>query len=204
MKKNFDKQFTPNEVAQLIYKNYRLHVLARNREFIPDEFTQNSILKVAEYLSDRHSSRFGILLCGTCGNGKTTMMHAIADYLKYIISHDLVYIDSYQKNNTPVQILTAKDIIKRAKEGRYYQELKQREYLLIDDLGYEPCEIMEYGTIITPVVDLLENRYSLMKYTIISSNLSPKELSSKYGERLADRFREMLFKISFTHPSYRK
>jgi DNA replication protein DnaC len=42
-----------------------------------------------------------------------------------------------------------------------------------------------------------------MKYTFITTNLMPSELSEKYGLRLADRFREMFDVIAYEHPSYR-
>jgi DNA replication protein DnaC len=74
---------------------------------------------------------------------------------------------------------------------------------MIDDIGIEPKEVMDFGTITTPVVDLLEARYNRLKYTFVTTNLTPSELSEKYGPRLADRFREMFHVIGYDHPSYR-
>jgi DNA replication protein DnaC len=91
----------------------------------------------------------------------------------------------------------------RARDDKGYRELKTVDILMIDDVGTEPKEVMDYGTISTPIVDILEARYNLMKFTLLTTNLTPSELSEKYGPRLADRFREMFHVIGFDHPSYR-
>lgn len=38
-------------------------------------------------------------------------------------------------------------------------QLMQNEMLGIDDLGTEPQEVMDFGNIVTPVIDLLTKRY---------------------------------------------
>ena len=46
--------------------------------------------------------------------------------------------------------------------------------LAIDDLGTEPVEVMDYGNIITPVINLLTKRYEAHLFTIVTTNLDPK------------------------------
>ena len=73
----------------------------------------------------------------------------------------------------------------------------------IDDMGKEPAEIMNYGTIMNPVIDLLEQRYRRQVFTAITTNLTAKEIKNKYGTRVSDRFKEMLEVIVFQDIGYR-
>jgi DNA replication protein DnaC len=75
--------------------------------------------------------------------------------------------------------------------------------LAIDDLGLEPAEIMNYGNVITPAVELLSHRYNEQLMTIVTTNLDPSQIKQKYGVRIADRFREMFLKVIFKNGSYR-
>lgn len=59
--------------------------------------------------------------------------------------------------------------------------------LAIDDLDTEPVEVMDYGNIITPVINLLTKRYEAHLFTIVTTNLYPKEIHKRYGDRIADR-----------------
>lgn len=76
--------------------------------------------------------------------------------------------------------------------------------LAIEDLGNEPAERNDYGNITNPIVDLLEYRYDNQLYTVITTNLTPQQITGKYGVRIADRFREMLDVVVFKGSSFRK
>ena len=75
--------------------------------------------------------------------------------------------------------------------------------LAIDDLGKEPTEVLDYGNVLSPVVDLMEYRYQHQLFTAVTTNLTPDEIRDKYGKRIADRFNEMLEVIVFEDISYR-
>ena len=155
---------------------------------------------MADILTDTSSAKFGVVLCGTFGNGKTTMLYAVRQAIHYFFSTGVISFHDY---NSSIPITPAKEIIHRFKNNDGYHELANSDILMIDDIGTEPKEVLDYGNITTPVVDLLETRYNRMKFTFLTSNLSPNELSEKYGPRLADRFREMFHIIGYNHPSYR-
>jgi DNA replication protein DnaC len=76
--------------------------------------------------------------------------------------------------------------------------------IIIDDLGDEPTEQMHYGSIITPVIDLLEERYNRRVMTIATTNLSAADIQDKYGLRIRDRLRESMQMVVYKQPSYRK
>lgn len=84
-----------------------------------------------------------------------------------------------------------------------YLELVQDDMLAIDDLGTEPVEVMDYGNIITPIIDLLTKRYEAQLFTIVTTNLDPKDIRKRYGDRIADRLNEMMEKIVYRNPTYR-
>ena len=84
-----------------------------------------------------------------------------------------------------------------------YLELVQDDMLAIDDLGTEPVEVMDYGNIITPIIDLLTKRYEAQLFTILTTNLDPKDIRKRYGDRIADRLNEMMAKIVYRNPTYR-
>jgi DNA replication protein DnaC len=85
-----------------------------------------------------------------------------------------------------------------------WEKLSQVDMLAIDDLGIEPVEVMDFGNVLCPVVDLLTKRYDMQLFTIITTNLTPSEIREKYGDRIADRMNEMMVKIIFNNDTYRK
>ena len=100
--------------------------------------------------------------------------------------------------------MDAKDVTQIAKDYDDLQELRSEELLAIDDLGKEPTEVLDYGNVLNPVIDILEYRYNRQLFTVVTTNLTPKEIREKYGARIADRFNEMLHVIRFQDISYRK
>ena len=91
-----------------------------------------------------------------------------------------------------------------SKDYNKIRNLRSRSMLAIDDLGKEPAEVLSFGNVLSPVVDLLEYRYQHQLFTAITTNLVPNELQDKYGVRIADRFNEMLHPIVFQDVSYRQ
>jgi len=74
--------------------------------------------------------------------------------------------------------------------------------LTIDDLGTEPVEVMDYGNIMTPVIDLLTKRYEAQLFTIVTTILAPKDIHKRYGDRIDDRLNEMMAKIVYRDSTY--
>lgn len=84
-----------------------------------------------------------------------------------------------------------------------YEKIFKLPMMIIDDLGEEPKEVMVYGMIHTPMIDIISERYAAQRMTIITTNLQTDDLRKKYGDRIYDRFREMLTSIVFENESYR-
>ena len=191
-----------SNAANLLAAFYKIEVENRQREFKFDENTQTNLLKLAEYLTAA-APRFGIMLSGTCGNGKTTLMCAFQQALNHLASRKhFSFMDEYFKPR--MRIVHACEITDLAHDVEAFRDLKRLSMLGIDDLGTEPAEIVDYGNPIYPVVRLIEHRYESQSFTFITTNLTPSEIRKKYGDRIADRFNEMLHVIVFQDVTYRR
>lgn len=180
----------------------KAEVAYRRKELVFDEETKAHIAQVARWLIEA-DGKPGLMLMGLCGNGKTTLMRSLARLIEYVTEATVGY-----SKRTTVTMLPAKEIARMCaaadKERKEFKELFSLGMLGIDDLGEEPKEIMSYGMIYTPLIDLLCERYDRQLTTIITTNLTQEQLSEKYGPRVYDRFKEMLSIITFTNPSYRQ
>ena len=84
-----------------------------------------------------------------------------------------------------------------------WRSLMDKDILAIDDLGTEPREIIEYGNVLSPIIDLISYRYEHQLPTIITSNLTPQQISEVYGKRIGDRLKETTEIVPFLNGSYR-
>ena len=161
---------------------------------------QEHIMTIAE-LFTQPTSKFGIMLCGSVGNGKSTMMKALQSLLIHL---DITIWHNTSFETLGMKIISAKELGRLIRidsnNSLHYQELTM---LGIDDLGEEEAEMMDYGNRVTPVIDLLSYRYDRMLFTMVTTNLTPKQIRSTYGDRIADRFNEMMLIIPYKNPSFR-
>lgn len=187
---------TVEQATDMLTAAYKAEVEYRHGLFRPRVELSDNIWLLAEMLCS-DNNRFGILLSGTCGNGKTTMLYALQHLVNWLSSR------GYLPMSAGIKVVDAKEVATYSNDWRKLDALKLHEMLAIEDLGREPMEVMQWGNYMNPVVDLLEWRYNEQLFTIITTNLTPKEIREKYGNRIADRFNEMFEKIIFSEPSYR-
>lgn len=62
---------------------YIMEVQLRYRRFIYNGFVEEQLKQVANCLT-ANTAKFGIVLCGGCGNGKTTMLKALQNVAAYL------------------------------------------------------------------------------------------------------------------------
>ena len=138
------------------------------------------ILAMAKnYVRDFKEKRENLLLIGKTGTGKTHISTAIARELIHQ-GYDVIY-DSTQNIISDFES-------DRFKSGYGREENKSEKYLnctllIIDDLGTE----FQNSFTVSTLYNLLNARQNSDLPTIISTNLSPEELSAKYEDRIFSR-----------------
>ena len=178
---------------------YQAEVERRHKVFERNEHFDAQLNLIANYLTGG-SKKFGLMFCGLCGNGKTTWAKA----LQLLVSglnlknptNNLYYV---------FPLCNTKDLAMRSK-GNYndWRNVMRYQLMIVDDLGTEPREVMEFGNVYTPLIDLITTRYEEQLYTIFTTNLTPVQLEEKYGKRIVDRLNEMVEKVVFENESYRR
>ena len=174
---------------------YMAEVEYRHRDFIHDTHTKQHIQQAALWLTAPRP-KFGMMLCGKCGNGKSTLAYAIRSLVAWINRND--------SNARYLRLTDAKEICAVAKNDyKSFKALCKQDMLAIDDLGTEPAEVLDYGNVLNPAIDLLSARYTDQLFTVVTTNLAPKQIREHYGDRIADRFNEMFERIVFDNSTYR-
>lgn len=168
---------------------YMLAVESRDVVFKNDPETEKNIQLVAQWMCE--SPNRGLLLYGTTGNGKTTMLNAIKAIL-----FDCTYAE-------------AADIWTDARQAKEEAEYRMLDYmtcpiLIIDDLGAEPEICKVYGENRYPLESVIVRRYRNLLTTIIASNLTLDQIEHRYGTRMFDRLMEMYDRIVYRGPSFRR
>ena len=195
---SFKLPLSVDEAEQYIRGAFEAQVELRGGKVEYDEMTTKNLRLVAETLAG-DSHKFGLLLAGTCGNGKTTTMRAVQSVVQLLNN-------TYYRRGDCIgnRLLEAKEITQLSDKSGQLTAYKTVPVLFLDDLGREPTEVLKYGNVTSPITELLEYRYNQRLTTIVTTNLEPSEIREKYGDRIADRFNEMFSLVSYTGNSYRR
>ena len=198
MKVRFKMPMLEEDAYACLLAATETEVAFRHRTFCFNEYMERQLHEIAYWLTSP-SSHFGMMLCGGCGNGKSTVLKAFQQLLNSL------HIPKPDNDGTcGIRIVDAKYIAHLCKNNyEAYRKLISVDMLGIDDLGTEPSEVMDYGNVYTPVIDLLTKRYEEQLFTIITTNLTPQQIREHYGDRIADRLNEMVKKIVFNNGTYR-
>lgn len=154
-----------------------------------------NILKLARnYIKTFNDENdLNLLFWGPTGQGKTFLLNCIT---KEIIDTDAVVI--YQ---------TAYEILKTMEDRKFRNEKNDDKYklyfdsdlLIVDDLGIELTNAFTNSEIF----NIINTRLLRGKKTLISTNLSPKELSITYTDRVFSRVFQKFVPVRFFGPDLR-
>ena len=193
---------TADQTYQYLFAAYQAEVQKNGCTFIHDENTKRTLIDTSRWLATH--SKSSLLLRGNVGVGKTTLLYAIRNVISIRMGENL-------------QVWDARRIaaLGKGKDGQQVlDELAKRPLLGVDDLGCEPLLVKDYGNDVTPLIELLTERYNARRFTIITTNLAivkkdgrdVDEIEERYGERIADRIREQYNTISYNadQKSYRR
>ena len=146
------------------------------------------------------NSRKGLFLRGDVGIGKTFGLQLLAARFgwKFVTAREVEGFYRTQPDYAEwVEYCRAADFFGRGKT------------LVIDDLGTENEEFVQYGQRANPLAELLEKRYDLSFHrdrvrTVVTSNLTDQQIKERYGFRAFDRMREMFAVVTVKGESLRK
>lgn len=161
------------------------------KEMISKKFAGNLVEKYNKGMlwASRFNSdtRRGIIIAGSTGTGKSmTAVHII----NRIMERGFVGKFTTAANIYDIYRQSFTDPI----ASDEFAKMKTCDVLCIDDLGAEyTTEAATYQ-----IVNLLEERMSWSRPTVITTNLTDQELLQRYGQRFVSRIHENFFKLVYT------
>lgn len=198
----FHLPFTKAEIVPILADAYFHEVQLRGGNY--QSGNESQINNIAEWLA-ADCGRVGLLLYGTVGTGKTTLLKAICSVINYCMKPEYGELTLDSAFPKAVNTIRAKDVVSAYQNDRdLYDRMCKVQILAIDEFGVEAIDVKSYGNTNEPIIDLLSLRYDKQRCTMISSNLDLESIGSRYGNRLEDRFVEMFKMVAFTGNSYRR
>lgn len=177
------------------FKNFNIDIFT-NDPFEGETMTPREnmidIVGIAEGFISNFDENNGdnLLFYGTTGLGKTYLCNCIA---KSLLDKNKIVI--YQTAFTILDILEDRRFGKGDKELSNYQYdlLLDSDLLIIDDLGTEVSNTFTNAEIF----NIVNTRLLRGKKTIISTNLTPKEISDVYTDRVFSRIFDKFMPLKF-------
>lgn len=197
---NYDTDYCYRWLAFLFSEEVKL----RYREYKVHKQQQEAIYKVADWMATS-KSRFGLVLNGITGNGKTTLVKAMQNFYNICkFKNPLNEEEAVFYTHASITFLASKELYHLyAQDNKRFDRCMNTFILAIDDLGTEESDFCQYGNRYKPLEELLSYRYERMLPTIVTTNLSGKAIREKYGDRLADRFNEMMQVVTMPDINFR-
>ncbi len=187
------------QVRDVLLAAVQAEVASRRRTFSMTDALSEQIGRMVPLLTGE-SAKFAAVLCGGCGSGKTTLVKAFQNLLCYLY----IPVPDGHGKVWGLRLCDAKETAYLARtDYPAFLSLMRAPMLAVDDVGIESLEVMEYGNVVSPIVELLTRRYDGQLFTLLTTNLTPEGIRKRYGDRIADRLNEMAIVIPFKNPSYR-
>jgi hypothetical protein len=150
-------------------------------------------------LDDRFSGDLnkGIMLMGKYGCGKTIIMQSLVEMYNTVIH-------SLHIQRPLLKFFKSSDLqnILKGKPSNFYSKMP----LVIDEFGREPKQIMDFGNLRSPMIELLCERYDTGAWTHGTSNFTLETLCSEnqYGKMTGGRLKSMFNFIELKGESRRR
>ncbi|WP_313755880.1 ATP-binding protein [Tissierella sp.] len=177
------------------FKSFNINIFKdepfENERMTPRE-NMIDIVGIAEGFISNFTENNGenLLLYGTTGLGKTFLCNCIA---KSLLDKNKIVI--YQTAFTILEIIEKHRFGKDTRNYNDYQYnlLFEADLLIIDDLGTEVANTFTNAEIF----NIVNTRIIAGKKTIISTNLTPKEISDTYTDRVFSRILDKFIPLKF-------
>lgn len=167
--------------------DYYSHTIPGNRNVTTSPYDNaKNVLHIVQNFVDTFSrqekDRGNLLLYGETGLGKTFLTNCIAKAL-LDEGHTVLYLSA---NDIFEQVFGSYLMNKKFELEELYKYIYNSELLIIDDLGTETTN----SFVCSKLFEVINQRGLAGKSTVISTNLSMKELQDRYSERIMSRFVE--------------
>ena len=144
------------------------------------DFVKSLYKKAKLYIDKMDTTKFNnFTILGGVGVGKTNLLQCMSKYALELNRY-VIYLSAFRLNETFLNYYTAP----MADKNRILKPLLDCEVLFIDDLG---CEQLLNNVTVPMLTMLINERSSVRKKTVITSNLSIDEIRDRYDYRLCSR-----------------
>jgi DNA replication protein DnaC len=183
------------------FQNFDINIF-KNEPFEEEKMTPREnmveIVGISEGFINNFNENNGenLLFYGTTGLGKTYLCNCIA---KALLDKNKIVI--YQTAFTILEIIEKHRFSKENNRFNDYQYnlLFEADLLVIDDLGTEVANTFTNAEIF----NIVNTRLIGGKKTLISTNLTPKEISDIYTDRVFSRILDKFIPLKFYGPDLR-
>ncbi|MBR5817465.1 MAG: ATP-binding protein [Clostridia bacterium] len=134
--------------------------------------------KCVEYASAFNKDSDSLLFVGTTGLGKTHLSSAIA---KCVL--DKGFSVAYDSAQNIISAFEKERFARDSQSAHLTEKYMESDLLIIDDLGAE----VHSKSSVSYFYTLINTRLVASRPTIVSTNLTPKQLTSQYEERIVSR-----------------
>lgn len=175
-----------------------------NIEFISHPKHDAVLESVSNWLVG-HSYKNGLWLCGLGGTGKTTLVSAIQKLVNSLSILDPILGSPSHLVYAGLVVVSARKLCHLyVNEYATFQRYQRTALLAIDDLGAEAEKTRCYGQECDPIGVMLGFRYENRLFTIVTTNLPSDQIRGRYGDRTADRVRQMMHVVPMPEKNFRE
>jgi len=188
--KLFDEQYNKSNINNIEKENFNCFNLSVYSDEIDEKkfgspiSPKENILKIKKIVENfiknfDDPNEKNLLFTGNTGLGKTFLSNCIA---KELLSKGKTVL--YQTAPVMLDTIISSRFDKNENLNEIYNNILDVDLLIIDDLGTECINNMKF----TELFNIINTRLLNQNKTVISTNLSIKNLFSTYDERIVSRF----------------
>ena len=181
LQSNLQNIFDKENFNTFSLKYYSKELSSKNKAYSPYDNVKNILESTHNIINnfDNDTGCANILIYGETGLGKTFLTNCIAKEL-LDRGHSVFYLSA---NELFEDILAGYIMNNNNNYADLYSFIYNCEMLIIDDLGTE----LTNNFVLSELFEIINKRSILQKSTLISTNLSIKQLRDRYSERIMSR-----------------
>ena len=140
----------------------------------------------------------GILLIGSYGCGKTSMMETFHEIGKRLLPNKYMWFPM----TSTLELVDEYESLNNTSKEAFFKKYNDVKLMYFDDFGTEE-DASNYGKK-NLMKEILEKRYLKKNKSFVTTNLTLIEIKEKYGKRVFSRLQQMFNIIQFDGEDLRK